>query len=54
MNRYELEEKTNELIESTRLALQTVYNTLNNGQRKQILKNEEVKILFDRYNVIYE
>lgn len=32
-------------------ALQTMYNALNQGQRKKILKNEKVKILFERYGV---
>ena len=29
-------------------ALQTMYDALNQGQRKKILKNEKVKALFDR------
>ena len=37
----------------TRKALQTVYNTLNQGQQKKILKDEEVKALFDLYGVEY-
>ena len=32
-------------------ALQTMYNALNQGQRKKILKNEKVKALFERYGV---
>ena len=32
-------------------ALQTMYDALNQGQRKKILKNEKVKILFERYGV---
>ena len=32
-------------------ALQTMYNALNQGQQKKILKNEKVKILFERYGV---
>ena len=32
-------------------ALQTMYNPLNQGQRKKILKDEKVKILFERYGV---
>jgi hypothetical protein len=35
----------------TRNALQTVYDTLNQGQQKKTLKNEAVKALFDRYGV---
>lgn len=38
----------------TRAALQTVYNSLNKGQQKQIIKNDEVKALFDLYGVLYE
>lgn len=38
----------------TKNALQTVYDTLNNGQQKKILKNEEVKALFDLYGVEYQ
>ena len=32
-------------------ALQTMYNALNQGQRKKIIKNEKVKTLFERYGV---
>ena len=35
----------------TKEALQTVYNTLNSGQQKKLLKNETVKALFERYEV---
>ena len=34
-------------------ALLTMYNALNPGQQKKILKNEKVKALFDRYGVEY-
>lgn len=37
----------------TRNALQTVYDVLNQGQQKQIVKNETVKKLFDLYGVEY-
>ena len=37
----------------TKDALQTMYDTLNQGQRKKIIKNEKVKALFDRYGVEY-
>ena len=37
----------------TKDALQTVYDTLNHGQQKQIIKNENVKALFDLYGVDY-
>lgn len=34
-------------------ALQTMYDALNHGQQKKILKDEKVKALFDRYGVTY-
>lgn len=34
-------------------ALQTMYDALNQGQRKKIVKNEKVKALFDKYSVTY-
>lgn len=37
----------------TRNALQTVYDALNSGQQKKIVKDEKVKELFDRYGVEY-
>ena len=35
-------------------ALQTVYDALNPGQKKQIVKNEDVRKLFDLYGVAYD
>ncbi len=37
----------------TKSALQTTYDALNQGQQKKILKNAQVKALFDRYGVEY-
>jgi Fe2+ or Zn2+ uptake regulation protein len=37
----------------TKTALQTVYDALNQGQQKKIVKDEKVKELFDRYGVEY-
>ena len=37
----------------TKSALQTVYDSLNYGQKKKIVKEEAVKALFDRYGVTY-
>lgn len=39
--------------DETRTALQTMYDALNQGQQKKIVKNESVKALFDRYGVEY-
>lgn len=35
-------------------ALQTVYNELNKGQQKKLLKSEVVKAMFERYGVVTE
>ena len=53
MTAKELRQKTNEVMNETRTALQTVYDALNPGQQKQIVKDEAVKVLFDRYGVNY-
>lgn len=41
------------VYEETKVALQTVYNSLNQGQQKKVVKDEVVKELFDRYGVEY-
>jgi len=38
----------------TKSALQLIYDSLNQGQQKKLIKNLEVKALFDRYGVEYE
>ena len=38
----------------TTTALQTVYNALNKGQQQKLLKNEDVLLIFERYNVKIE
>ncbi len=53
MLKNELINNTNAVIEETRAALQTVYDCLNNGQQKQIVKHTEVLALFNRYGVVY-
>lgn len=51
MKKQVLKNKTEKVINETKEALQTVYNTLNQGQQKKIVKDEKVKELFDRYGV---
>ena len=51
MKRTELVEKTDRQKTKTRDALQTVFDALNQGQKKKILKNEAVHNLFIFYNV---
>ena len=51
MKKNRLKEKTAAAKAETREALQTMYDALNPGQRKQIVKNEAVAALFARYGV---
>ena len=53
MTRKELTEAVAAAKAETKDALQTVYDALNQGQQKQILKDAAVKNLFDRYGVAY-
>ena len=53
MRKSELDKAVENCRTQTKEALQTVYNTLNQGQSKQIVKNEKVKALFDLYGVEY-
>ena len=54
MTKAQLETKTTEVINETKASLQVVYDALNQGQQKKIVKNEAVKALFDRYGVDYK
>lgn len=54
MRKQELTKAVEEAKAETRQALQTVYDALNQGQQKKILKDEKVKALFDLYGVTYE
>lgn len=53
MKKDELIEKTDLVVDETKQALQTMYDALNQGQQKKIVKDEKVKELFDRYGVEY-
>lgn len=54
MKKTELKTKTAEARGTIRGALQTVYDALNNGQKKKLLKNEEVRRLLELYEVEVE
>lgn len=54
MTKDELTRAVEEAKTETRNALQTVYDSLNHGQQKKIVKDEKVKALFDLYGVNYE
>ena len=53
MNKNTLDKAVEACKEETKEALQTFYNALNHGQQKQILKNEAVKEICDRFGVEY-
>lgn len=54
MTREELNSAVVAAKAETREALQTVYDALNHGQQKKLIKDEKVKALFDLYGVTYE
>lgn len=53
MNKDTLDKAVEACKAETREALQTVYDELNNGQQKKLLKNDTVKAIFDLYGVEY-
>lgn len=53
MKKHELTSAVEAAKAETRNALQTVYDSLNSGQQKKIVKDEAVKALFDLYGVKY-
>ena len=53
MTKEQLDKKVVEVKNETKIALETMYSELNQGQQKQMLKNEKVVALFERYGVEY-
>lgn len=53
MLKTDLQAAVNAAKTETRDALQTIYDALNQGQQKKIVKDAAVKALFDRYGVEY-
>lgn len=51
MKKHELTAAVAETKTEVKNALQLVYDTLNQGQQKKLLKDEKVKALFDLYGV---
>ena len=51
MTKVELNTAVDAARAETKEALQTVYDALNQGQQKKILKDDKVKALFDLYGV---
>ena len=54
MKREHLSEAISAHKTATRDALQLLFDNVNKGQRKQLIKNEEIKEMFDRFGVNYE
>lgn len=53
MTKEQLKTATAEAKELVRDAMQTMYDALNHGQQKQIVKDEKAKERFDLYGVDY-
>lgn len=54
MTKSEIAAAVSAVKEQTAAALHTMYDAMNQGQQKQIVKNDAVKVLFDRYGVQYK
>ena len=54
MTKKELNEAVAKAKTETRDAMQTMFDALNKGQQKKIVKNEDVKKLFDLHGVKYD
>ena len=53
INKTVLEERVAKVKSDTKEALQTLFDNINKGQQKQLVKKQEIKELFDRYGVEY-
>jgi hypothetical protein len=51
MTKSELQQKVITAKEDIVNAIMIMYNALNSGQQKKILKDEQVALLFERYNI---
>lgn len=47
-------EKAKAFNQEVKTALLTAYEALNQGQKQKLLKDEKVKLLFERYGVVTE
>ena len=52
ISKEKLKENVSKTKNTTKEALTTIYEALNHGQQKKLLKNEEVKRLLEFYGVI--
>ena len=53
MTKMELIDAVENAKAETKSALQIVYDSMNQGQRKKLVKDEAIKSLFNRYGVEY-
>ena len=49
-----LRENVDAAKNETRDVIQVIFDSLNHGQQKKILKNDKVKEIFDRFGVEYK
>lgn len=47
-------ERAAAVVSETGAALQLVFDEVPRGQQKQLVKNPEIKAVFDRFGVVYE
>ena len=52
ISKKQLQENVDKTKSETKSALQLIYDSLNKGQQKKLIKNEEVHALLLRYGVI--
>lgn len=52
ISKQQLQENVSKTKSETKSALQLIYNSLNPGQQKKLIKNEEVYQLLLRYGII--
>lgn len=52
ISKKQLQENVDKTKSETKSALQLIYDSLNNGQQKKLIKNEEVYQLLKRYGVV--
>lgn len=50
----ELRERIIAYNTEVKAALQAVYNDLNHGQRKKLLRNPAIRAMFERYGVVID
>ena len=52
ISKEKLQENVSKTKSETKSALQLIYDSLNQGQRKKLVKNEEIYQLLKRYGIV--